>query len=143
MLSFDLSERTVLRGMRKAPWNPQPAKRWAAFLSNHRDAIAAMDFFTVPTLTFGMLYCFFVISHVRRRVLHFNATQHPTGAWVSQATARGLPIRFRSQVSDSLQEKGTNDPKAGILKEKIEEWLPGHFKAGGRKDLRRRYFMED
>lgn len=42
-----------------------------------------------------------------------------------------------------MQEKGTSDPKAGYLKEKTEEWLPAHFKAGGRKDLRRRYFMEE
>jgi putative transposase len=67
MLGFDISERTVLRCMRKAPRNPEPAKRWAAFLSNHREAIAAMDFFTVPTLTFGVIYCFFVISHNRRK----------------------------------------------------------------------------
>jgi len=46
---------SVLRWMRKAPRNPEPAKRWAAFLSNHREVIAAMDFFTVPTLTFGIL----------------------------------------------------------------------------------------
>ena len=59
MLGFELSERTVLRWMRRAPRSPEPAKRWAAFLSNHREAIAAMDFFTVPTLTFGVLYCFF------------------------------------------------------------------------------------
>jgi len=58
MLGFDVSERTVSRWMRKAPRSPEPAKRWAAFLSNHREAIAAMDFFTVPTLTFGTLYCF-------------------------------------------------------------------------------------
>jgi hypothetical protein len=58
MLGFDISERTVLRWMRKAPRNPEPAKRWAAFLINHREMIAAMDFFTVPTLTFGVLYCF-------------------------------------------------------------------------------------
>jgi hypothetical protein len=45
MLGFDISERTVLRGMRKAPRNSDPAKRWAAFLSNHREAIAAMDFY--------------------------------------------------------------------------------------------------
>jgi putative transposase len=63
MLGFDVSERTVLRWMRKAPRNHELAKRWATFLSNHREAIAAMDFFTVPTLTFGVLYCFFVISH--------------------------------------------------------------------------------
>jgi len=51
MLGFDISERTVSRWMRKAPRSPEPAKRWAAFLVNHREAIAAMDFFTVPTLT--------------------------------------------------------------------------------------------
>jgi len=46
------------------------------FLRNHREAIAAMDFFTVPTLTFGVLYCFFVIGHDRRKILHFNVTGH-------------------------------------------------------------------
>jgi hypothetical protein len=64
MLGFDVSERTVLRWMRKKPRNPEPTKNWVAFLSNHREAIAAMDFFTVPTLNFGLLYCFFVISHL-------------------------------------------------------------------------------
>jgi putative transposase len=53
MLGFDVSERSVLRWMRKAPRNPEPAKQWKIFLSNHREAIAAMDFFTVPTLAFG------------------------------------------------------------------------------------------
>src|SRR5271168_62128 len=48
ILGFDVSERTVSRLMRKAPRNPESASRWAAFLSNHREAIAAMDFFTVP-----------------------------------------------------------------------------------------------
>jgi putative transposase len=42
---------------------PDLAERWLAFLRNHREAIAAMDFFTVPTLTFSVLYCFFLISH--------------------------------------------------------------------------------
>ena len=66
MLGFDVSERTVLLWMRKAPRNPEPAKRWTAFLNNHREAIAAMDFFTVPTLTLRVIYCFFVITHDRR-----------------------------------------------------------------------------
>ena len=43
-----------------------------------------MDFFTVPTATFRVLYCFFVISHSRRRLLHFNATEHPTSEWITQ-----------------------------------------------------------
>src|SRR5271163_4731885 len=55
MLGFDLSERTVSRWMRRASRDPDPAKRWRAFLRNHREAIAAMDFFTVPTVTFGVL----------------------------------------------------------------------------------------
>jgi transposase InsO family protein len=60
-------------------------------LSNHREAIAAMDFFTVPTLTFGVLYCFFVITHDRRRIPHFNTTRHPTSAWVSQQLREAFP----------------------------------------------------
>ena len=59
MLGFDISERTVLRWMRKARRSPEPARQWVAFLSNHREAIAAMDFFTVPALTFGVLILLF------------------------------------------------------------------------------------
>jgi putative transposase len=84
MLGVDISERTVLRLMRKAPRNTDPAKRWSAFLSNHREAIAAMDFFTVPALTFGVLYGFFIISHDRRRILHCNVTSRPNSEWISQ-----------------------------------------------------------
>lgn len=69
MLGFDISERTVLRWMGKATRSPEPARQWATFLSNHREAIAAMHFFTVPTLTFGVLYCFFVIAHDRLKRL--------------------------------------------------------------------------
>jgi hypothetical protein len=75
MLDFDLSERTISRWMMRAPRDPDRAKRWLTFLRNHREAISAMDFFTVPTIAFGVLYCFFVISHDRRRILHVNVTK--------------------------------------------------------------------
>jgi putative transposase len=91
MLGFDIPERTVLCWMRKAPRNPEPAKRWAAFLANHREIIAAMDFFTIPTVTFGVLYCFLVIAHDSRRILHFNVTRNPSGALVSQQMSEALP----------------------------------------------------
>jgi putative transposase len=55
MLGFEVSERTISRWMRRAPRDPEPAKRWLTFLRNHREAIAAMDFFTVPAITFGAL----------------------------------------------------------------------------------------
>ncbi len=58
-------------------------KHWLTFLRNHREAVAAMDFFTVPTLTFGILYCLFVISHDRRRILHHNVARNPNALWVA------------------------------------------------------------
>jgi hypothetical protein len=97
MLGFDISERSVLRWMRKAPPDPGSANRWAAFLSNHREAIAAMDFFTVPTLTFGMIYCFFVITHDRRQILHFGIIRNPTSAWVSQQLRDAFPYDAASK----------------------------------------------
>ena len=50
-----------------------------------------MDFFTVPTLTFGVLYCFFVIGHDRRRILHFNVSRHPTSSWIAQQLREAFP----------------------------------------------------
>jgi putative transposase len=53
--------------------------------------IVAFDFFTVPTLTFKLLYCFFVIEHGRRRILHFNVTRHPTSEWIVQQLREAFP----------------------------------------------------
>jgi putative transposase len=91
MLGFDISERTISRWMHRAPRNPEPRKRCLSFLRNHREAIAAMDLFTVPTITFGMLYCFFVSSHDRRRILHFNVTDHPTSHRLVQQLREAFP----------------------------------------------------
>jgi transposase InsO family protein len=91
MLGCDVSETTISRWMRRAPKSPQPVKRWLAFLRNHHEAIAAMDFFTVPTLAFSTLYCFFIISHDRRRILHCNVTRHPTSAWIGQQLREAFP----------------------------------------------------
>ena len=106
MLGFEISERTVLRWMRKAPRDPKPAERWMTFLSNHREAIAAMDFFTVPTLTFGVLYGFFVIEHDRRRILPCNVTKHPTSAWVVQQLREAFP--YDSAPRYLIFDRGAN-----------------------------------
>jgi putative transposase len=81
-LGFDISGRTVSRWVKRANHGPDPARRWLSFLRNHREAIAAMDFFTVPTLTFGVLYCFFVIGHDRGKILHCNVTRQPNALWI-------------------------------------------------------------
>jgi hypothetical protein len=101
-LGFEVSERSVSRWMERAPKNPDAARSWKAFLSNHREAIAAMDFFTVPTLTFSVLYCFFVIAHDRRRILHFHVTRHPNSFWIAQQLREAFPYRhpFRYLIFD-------------------------------------------
>src|SRR6516164_9051679 len=92
MLGLDISERTISRWMKRAPRDGEPGKRWLAFLRNHQEVIAAMDFFTVPTIRFGVLYCFFVIAHDRRRILHCNVTKHPTSLWVVQQLREAFPF---------------------------------------------------
>jgi transposase InsO family protein len=90
-LGFEISEATVSRYLGRMNRHGDSGKRWSAFLKNHREAIAAMDFFTVPTVTFRVLYCFFVISHDRRRILHFKATEHPTSEWIVQQLREVFP----------------------------------------------------
>jgi len=97
MLGFEISEPTVSRWLRRASRPHAPAKRWLTFLRNHREAIAAMDFFTVPTFTFGILYCFFIISHDRRRIVHHNVTRNPTALWV------GLQLRQAWECEEPSQ----------------------------------------
>ena len=112
MLGFEISERTVLRWMRKAPRILEPAKCWLTFLQNHREVIAAMHFFTVHTLTFGMLYCFFVIEHGRRRILHFNVTRHPSSEWVVQQLRETFP--YDSAPKYLIFDRGANFYKDGM-----------------------------
>jgi len=73
-------------------------QRWLAFLKNHREVMAAF-LFTVPTLSFGVLYCFFVIEDHRRRILHFNTTAHPTSEWILQQLREALPLPCHSATS--------------------------------------------
>jgi putative transposase len=90
-LGFEVSERTVARYLRTVRRHGDAGKGWRTFLANHREAIAAMDFFAVPTLSFKLLYGFFVIEHSRRRILHFNVTAHPTSEWVVQQLREAFP----------------------------------------------------
>ncbi len=90
-LGFVVSERSVARYLRRIRCRGDPAKSWLTFLQNHREVIVAFDFFSVPTVTFQLLYCFFVIEHRRRRILHFNVTRHPTAEWVVQQLREAFP----------------------------------------------------
>ena len=90
-LGFVASERSVARYLRRIRRRGDPGKQWLAFLQNHREVIVAFDFFTVPTVTFQLLCCFFVMERGRRKILHFNVTRHPTADWVVQQLRETFP----------------------------------------------------
>jgi putative transposase len=89
-LGITISEREVSRLM--PPRTRQPSSQtWRTFLDNHVGSLASIDFFTVPTATFCVLYVFFVSAHDRRRLLHFNVTEHPSAAWTAQQIVEAFP----------------------------------------------------
>jgi putative transposase len=90
-LDLAVSERSVARYLHRIVRRGDPGKKWLAFLRNHREAIVGLDLFTVPTATFRVLYCLFVIEHGRRRILHLNVTRHPPAEWVVQQLREALP----------------------------------------------------
>ncbi|MBA3913813.1 MAG: transposase [Acidobacteriales bacterium] len=94
--------------------SPDSGQRWLTFLRNHREAIAAMDFFSVPTITFGVLYVFFIIGHDRRRILHSYVTRHPTSEWIVQQLRQALPYDSapRCLILDHDRQYGADLPAA-------------------------------
>jgi putative transposase len=89
-LSIAVSARSIRRYRRRGPARP-PSQSWRTFLANHAHAIWAADLFVVQTLSFQTLYVLFLISHDRRRLLHFNVTAHPTAAWVWRQMIEATP----------------------------------------------------
>src|SRR2546425_1044046 len=88
-LGVEVSERTVSRLVRR-PRRP-PSQTWRTFLTNHAAALGSIDFFTVQTITGRVLFIFVVLLHHRRRVVHFNITEHPTAAWTAQQVIDAFP----------------------------------------------------
>ena len=69
-----------------------PSQTWRTFLDNHAKTLVSVDFFTVPTIRFQVLYVFLVLAHERRRVVHFNVTAHPTAQWTAQQLREAFPF---------------------------------------------------
>ena len=93
---IDISQATVSSYMVRL--QKPPSQTWRAFLENHADCIAGIDFFTVPTATFRILYVFVVLSHDRRQVAHFNVTEHPTAQWTAQQLVEAFPFDSTPRV---------------------------------------------
>ena len=105
-LGIRVSLATVSRYVPKTKPDPTQQQRWMTFLRNHKDVIAGMDFFVVPTVRFRLLWVWFAIDHGRRRVLHFNVTANPSARWVIQQLRETFPEepihRFLIYDNDSI-----------------------------------------
>ena len=103
-LGLTVSQAAVSKYMLR-PRRP-PSQVWRTFLKNHAQDLIALDFFTVPTATFRVLFVLVVLSHRRRRLVHFNVTEHPTAEWTARQLIEGCGqeesprhmIRDRDQV---------------------------------------------
>ena len=131
MLGFDVSGRTVPRMMPGRPADPEERQRWRNFLRNHREVLAAMDLFTVPTATFRVLHVFFVIHHARRTVLHVRVTEHPTGAWIIQQLREAFPFDSapRYLIFDNDKKYGADVLAVIVLNERHLHRLLSEFLA--------------
>lgn len=89
LLGYDVSESTVANYMNRD--RKPPSQTWRTFLDNHVRDIVAVDFFTVPTATFRILFTFVVLRHDRRRIVHFNVTARPTAEWTAQQIIEAFP----------------------------------------------------
>ena len=96
-LGYELSESTVSKYMPKTAPTENAQQNWRTFLANHREVLAGMDFFTVPTISFKVLYGFFILSHDRRRILTFDVTENPTSDWVIQRLRNAFPGEYATK----------------------------------------------
>jgi len=90
-LGHEVAESSVAKYMVKRR-NTEPSQSWKSFIANHMAESAACDFFVVPTLAFDLLFCFVVLSHDRRRILHVNVTANPTAIWTARQLVEAFPF---------------------------------------------------
>jgi len=89
-LGIDIGETSVSKYMVRG--RKPPSQAWRTFLENHVAQLVSVDFFTVPTIRFQVLYVFLALAHDRRRILHFNVTAHPTAEWTGQQLRNAFPF---------------------------------------------------
>ncbi len=89
-LGIDIGESSVSKYMVRC--RKPPSQTWRTFLENHAQQLVSIDFFTVPTIRFQVLYVFLVLAHDRRRIVHCNVTAHPSAEWTGQQLREAFPF---------------------------------------------------
>jgi len=95
-LGLQVCAATVRKYRPKGERRP-PSQSWRSFLANHTKQLIAVDFFTVPTVSFRVLFVFVVLAHDRRKVLHFAVTEAPSAAWAGQQIVNAFPFETPPQ----------------------------------------------
>lgn len=146
-LGIRVSLATISRYLPKKERDPTQQQHWMTFLRNHKDVIAGMDFFVVPTVRFRLLYVWFAIDHGRRRILHFNVTENPTARWAIQQLRETFPDdpthRFLIYDNDSIFSNAvTNaiksfeiDPKQTAFRSPWQNGTAERFVGSVRREL--------
>jgi transposase InsO family protein len=80
-----------------------PSQTWRTFLENHVKSLVSVDFFTVPTILFQVLYVFLELAHQRCRIRHFGVTAHPTAEWTAQQLREAFP--WNTAPRDLLRDR--------------------------------------
>ena len=106
-LGIEIAQATVGKYLGRNRRRPgPPSQTWRTFLANHVSQLASIDFFTVPTATFRVLFVFIVLAHDRRRIVHVNVTPHPTAAWTAEQLREAWPCdtapRFLLRDRDAI-----------------------------------------
>jgi transposase InsO family protein len=89
-LGIEITEPTVSKYMVRH--RKPPSQNWRTFLENHVQSSVSVDFFTVPTIRFEVVYVFLVLAHDQRRILYFGVTAHPTAEWTAQQLRDAFPL---------------------------------------------------
>jgi putative transposase len=87
---------------------------WKTFLKNHRQELAALDFFVAPTVTYKVLFVLLILAHERCRVAHFNITEHPTALWTAQQVVEAFPWDEARSISCATAT-GSMGPRFGSV----------------------------
>jgi len=137
-LGIDIGETSVSKYMVRS--RKPPSQTWRTFLENHLTQMVSIDFFTVPTIRFQVLYVFLVLAHNRRRILHFNVTAHPTAEWTGQQLREAFPFdqlpryllrdrdaifgdEFREQVRDMGIHEVLSTPRSPWQRAYVERMI--------------------
>ncbi len=133
-LGIDIGETSVSKYLLRS--RKPLSQSWRTFLENHVHSLVSVDFFTVPTIRFQILYVFLVLAHERGRIIHFAVTAHPTAEWTAHQLREAFPwesaprylLRDRDRIfGDEFVKQVKATAIEQVLSAPRSPWQRGHI----------------